>query len=194
MNVKVRMPKLSRRPNVKNGWVRELLLSVVATSISIVLTFGTAYMLEQHQKKSSQRHMAMMIIHDIVESIEQMERVDSLLRRFSDLQLKILEGKYEKDIRFASSSLISCDPSVVHFAETTERIFTSNVDTWSTIGKVSFIDNVSNCYICRRNFMSRVIDSFHQVLKPNGEDDNDVLSFRNCWILMSIFLSLGRVR
>jgi len=176
MNVKVRMPKLSRRPNVKNGWVRELLLSVVATSISIVLTFGTAYMLEQHQKKSSQRHMAMMIIHDIDESIEQMERVDSLLRRFSDLQLKILEGKYEKDIRFASSSLISCDPSVVHFAETTERIFTSNVDTWSTIGKVSFIDNVINCYICRRNFMSRVIDSFHQVLKPNGEDDNDVLS------------------
>lgn len=171
MNVKVRMPKFAKRPNAKNGWARELLLSIVATSISIVLTFGTAYMLEQQQRKSSQRHMAMMIIHDIDESIRQMEHVDSILRRFSDLQLQILEGKYEKDIRSASPSLISCDPSVVHFAETTERIFTSNVDTWSTIGKVNFIDNVSNCYICRRNFIARVIDPFRQALKPNGEDE-----------------------
>jgi len=166
------MPKFTKLPHAKQGWAHELLMSVVATSISIVLTFGTAYLLEQQicctegtayllfqqicctegtaylleqqQKKSSQRHMAMMIIHDIDESIKQMERVDSILRLFSDLQLSIMEGKYEKGISSASVSLISCDPSFVHFAETAERIFTSNVDTWSTIGKVNFIDNVSS--------------------------------------------------
>lgn len=144
MNIKVRMPKFTKLPHAKQGWAHELLMSVVATSISIVLTFGTAYLLEQQQKKSSQRHMAMMIIHDIDERIKQMERVDSILRLFSNLQLSIMEGKYEKDISSASVSLISCDPSFVHFAETAERIFTSNVDTWSTIGKVNFIDNVSS--------------------------------------------------
>jgi len=146
MNVKVRMPKfgISKKPNGQRGWVKELLLTILATSISIVLTFGTAYLIERHQKLAARHQMAMMIIHDIDESIKQMERVDSILRLFSDLQLSIMEGKYEKGISSASVSLISCDPSFVHFAETAERIFTSNVDTWSTIGKVNFIDNVSS--------------------------------------------------
>lgn len=167
MNVKVRMPKLGKKPNVKRNWVKELLLSILATSISIVLTFGTAYLIEHHQKVASQRQMAMMIIHDIDESIRQMEKADSIIRKFSDLQVVILEGKYNRFLNFARVELIQCDPTEVKFAETTERIFTTNVDTWSTIGKVDFIDNVSSCYIDRRDYQTRIIDAFHKQIKPS---------------------------
>ena len=34
------MPKFTKLPHAKQGWAHELLMSVVATSISIVLTFG----------------------------------------------------------------------------------------------------------------------------------------------------------
>ena len=149
MNVKVRMPKLGKKLRTKKYWIKELLMTILATSISIVLTFGSANLVEGRHKKQAQRRMAMMIIHDIDESIKQMEQADSLLRKYHDLQFEVLEGRYSKSLGIASVMLASNDPSYIKFAHTTEHIFTSNVDTWSTIGKVDFIDNVSGCYILR---------------------------------------------
>lgn len=175
MNVKFRMPRLGKKPNVQRGWVKELLMTFLATTISIVLTFGTAMLIEQHQRNKAKRQMAMMIIHDIDESIVQMEEVDSILRRFSALQLNVLEGTYDQPIMFANVALSACDPRKVEFPETAEKIFTSNIDTWSTIGKTDFIDNVTWCYIERRKFKTQVIDEFSSQLIPGGTM-NQVLS------------------
>ena len=147
-------------------------MTIFATTVSIVLTFGTAYYLEYKQKMSSRRQMAMMIIHDIDMSIMQMEKVDSIIKEFADLQLKIVEGKYEGDINSAHLQLAMRDPVEVDFPETTERIFTSNVDTWSTIGKVDFIDNVSHCYLVRSQFKQKIIDAFHKNIHPDDLDVN----------------------
>lgn len=171
MNVKVRMPKFSKKPNVNHSWVKELLLTIVATSISIVLTFGTANLIEDYHKKVTQRRMAMMVIHDIDRSIKQMEKVDSLIRCFRDVQLTIFEGKYSDPLELAWIDLTNNDPDEVKFASTTEHIFTSNVDTWSTIGKVDFIDNVSGCYIIRAMYQKEVIDALHKQIYPNENLD-----------------------
>ena len=146
-------------------------MTILATSISIVLTFGTAYLIEQHQKKKSQHRMALMIIHDIDETIQRMEKVDSIIKAFGDLQLTIFEGKYDSPIELANIELTSMDPDEVKFAETTERIFTTNVDTWSTIGRVDFIDNVSGCYIIRAEYQEEVIDALHKRISPNEKID-----------------------
>lgn len=172
MNVKVRMPKLGKKLRTKKYWIKELLMTILATSISIVLTFGSANLVEGHHKKRAQRKMAMMVIHDIDESIKQMEQVDSLLRKYHDLQFEVLEGRYSKSLGIAGVMLASNDPSYIKFAHTTEHIFTSNVDTWSTIGKVDFIDNVSGCYILREEYETEIIDAFHELVDP--KDDNDI--------------------
>ncbi len=173
MNVKVRMPKLGKKLRTKKYWIKELLMTILATSISIVLTFGSANLVEGHHKKQAQRRMAMMIIHDIDESIKQMEQVDSLLRKYHDLQFEVLEGRYSESLGIASVMLASNDPSYIKFAHTTEHIFTSNVDTWSTIGKVDFIDNVSGCYILREEYKTEVIDAFHELVEP--KDGHEIL-------------------
>jgi hypothetical protein len=173
MNVKVRMPKFGKKMRTKKYWLKELLLTILATSISIVLTFGTANLIDNHHKKVAQRKMAMMVIHDIDETIRQMEQVDSILREFRNLQFEILEGKYTESLEFANIMLSNYDPSYIKFAETTQRIFTSNVDTWSTIGKVDFIDNVSGCYILREEYKTEVIDAFHELVEP--KDDHEIL-------------------
>jgi hypothetical protein len=49
MNVKFKMPKFGR-PLSKGGVMKELLLTTIATTISIVLTFGTAQYFEHRQK------------------------------------------------------------------------------------------------------------------------------------------------
>lgn len=76
MNAKVHIPK-----NLKIGSTMKLfLLSLVATTISIVLTFGTAAWLDGRKKEEDQREMVMMILYDLAGSIEQAEQCDSLLR------------------------------------------------------------------------------------------------------------------
>ena len=167
------MPKLGKKLRTKKYWIKELLMTILATSISIVLTFGSANLVEGHHKKQAQRRMAMMIIHDIDESIKQMEQVDSLLRKYHDLQFEVLEGRYSESLGIASVMLASNDPSYIKFAHTTEHIFTSNVDTWSTIGKVDFIDNVSGCYILREEYKTEVIDAFHELVEP--KDGHEIL-------------------
>ena len=112
-----------------------------------------------------------MIIHDIDETIQRMEKVDSIIKAFGDLQLTIFEGKYDSPIELANIELTSMDPDEVKFAETTERIFTTNVDTWSTIGRVDFIDNVSGCYIIRAEYQEEVIDALHKRISPNEKID-----------------------
>lgn len=182
MNVKVRMPKLGKKLRTKKYWIKELLMTILATSISIVLTFGTANLIESHHKKKAQRKMAMMVIHDIDESIKQMQVVDSLLRGLRDMQFEILEGRYDETLDIAGIMMANYDPSYVKFAETTQRIFTSNVDTWSTIGKVDFIDNVSGCYILREEYQQEIINELHELMKVKDDSDlpkvDDLLAIR----------------
>lgn len=176
------MPKFGKKMRTKKYWLKELLLTILATSISIVLTFGTANLIESHHKKKAQRKMAMMVIHDIDESIKQMQVVDSLLRGLRDMQFEILEGRYDETLDIAGIMMANYDPSYVKFAETTQRIFTSNVDTWSTIGKVDFIDNVSGCYILREEYQQEIINELHELMKVKDDSDlpkvDDLLAIR----------------
>ena len=48
MNVKFKMPKF-RHDLTKKGWLKELLMTFLGTTISIVLTFGTAQLIENWQ-------------------------------------------------------------------------------------------------------------------------------------------------
>ena len=164
--IKVRMPKFTNVARSKGYWVKELLMTILATSVSIVLTFGTAYLIERREKANAQRQMAMMVIHDIDDSINRMEQADSIIREFGKLQLWILEGKYDKPIDSARTDLSLCNPNVVKFSETTEQIFKTSVDTWNTIGNADFIDNVSNCYIDRNDYNQNIIDEFYKKLLP----------------------------
>ena len=64
MNVKFKMPRFGK-DMMKDNMLRELILSTLATSISIIFTFGTAAWLDHRQKVKNRRQTAMMVICDI---------------------------------------------------------------------------------------------------------------------------------
>ena len=53
------------KPKVPNTWGKSFLTSVMGTTISILLTFGTSALVERKTKADVQRQTAMMVIHDI---------------------------------------------------------------------------------------------------------------------------------
>lgn len=156
MNAKFKMPKFGRDLTVK-GWMKELLMTFLGTTISIVLTFGTAQYFEHKQKNADARLLAMMVIHD-------MDNTVGLLRR---LAKEDVDG--EKDARYVLDNLDKLDSLEYNllsrainyimsgvssqqqypFDEASEKVFLSSQDSWKNIDNPAFIDAVQDFYVFR---------------------------------------------
>lgn len=64
MIIKLHTPK-SLRDGSGISSLKQFVLSLIATSISIALTFGTAGVLDHNKKQKEKRQMVMMIMYDL---------------------------------------------------------------------------------------------------------------------------------
>ncbi len=201
MNIKFRMPHIGQKGK-SGSVVRELLLTTIATTISIVLTFGGSAYFEQKKKKSDARLMAMMVIHD-------MENTALLLRQASEQAVQqaepahyVWENFYRLDdigedtLKLALSYIVeeSSEHKQFPLDEASEKIFLSSQETWKNIDNPGFIDAVQHFYVERHQIFN-FINSSPSFRKPiSSEEDFRVLA--NCkdpmhWFRLSL---LDRLR
>ena len=148
--------------------MKQFFLSLIATTISIILTFGTSAVIENRQKEKSKREMVLMIIYDFDKTIEQVQHDDSLLQQASKAQQEVaLHPECFNGQRpcFISAMSIITDN---RFAETTEKIFSSNIETFNTLGNVNFVHEVSAFYNSRRYYQENVLDEFEKEVVGTG--------------------------
>ena len=145
--------------------MKQFLLSLIATTISIILTFGTSLWLENRKTEKEKREIVMMVMHDISHSIDEMENADSLLRAGFDMQVAVA----------ADPDLLEKNPFVFthyipqpEYTETVEHIFSSNIETINTIGSVEFAENVSAIYKLRKDYKKEICDPFIEEMKKEG--------------------------
>lgn len=55
---------------VRNSMMKELFMTFIGATLSIVLTFGTAHYIDLREKKALVRQTAMMVIHDMDNTVE----------------------------------------------------------------------------------------------------------------------------
>ena len=136
--------------------LKQFLLSLFATSVSIALTFGTAAIIDYYAKQKSKREIVMMVTYDMYNSLKSIEKADSMIRQSMDVQLQIAEDTTRFDtLRFRMASILLSDD----YTETTERIFSSSIETINTVGNVLFTENVAKFYQNRRTYKTQVCDS-----------------------------------
>ena len=155
MNVKVKMPKFGK-PWKVNSWSKELLMSVIGTTISIVLTFGTAYLIEQHQRKVEGREIAMMVIHDIDQYAKKFRDNAQDEAKNHDLAMYVLE--HIDNIQSIPLDTIDKVVNYISYVEgnedrideSIEKTFQSNQKSWRSIDAPSFIDEARDFFHNRR--------------------------------------------
>ena len=76
MKKQFKIPKLNFRGSAT---MQQFLLSLLATTIYIVLTFGTSAVIEKREKEAAKREMVMMIIYDFDKTIELVQYADTVL-------------------------------------------------------------------------------------------------------------------
>ena len=60
---------------------KNFLLTLLATTFSIILTFGTSAIIDRRHKEAAKKEMVMMIIYDFDKTIEQVQYADSVFRQ-----------------------------------------------------------------------------------------------------------------
>ena len=155
MNIKLHTPK-SLKMGSGMASLKQFLLSLFATSVSIALTFGTAAIIDYKAKQKSKREIVMMVMYDMYNSLESIQKADSTIQQAMDMQLQIAEDttKFEA-LRYNFAQLIP----KAEYTETTERIFSSSIETINTVGNVLFTENVAEFYQMRKLYKTSVCDS-----------------------------------
>ena len=141
-------------------------MSVVATSVSIALTFGTAAVIDSNKKQKEKREIVMVLMYDMYNSLESIKEADAKIRQSMEIQLQMAEDSTLFDkMRF---QLLSHIPSI-DYTETTERIFSSNIETINTVGNVLFTENVAEFYQKRQLYKTLVSDSiFNEIYRKDS--------------------------
>ena len=155
MNIKLHTPK-SLKMGSGMASMKQFLLSLIATSVSIALTFGTAAIIDYKAKQKSKREIVMMVMYDMYNSLQSIQKADSTIQQAMDMQLQIAEdtSKFET-LRYKFAQLIP----KAEYTETTERIFSSSIETINTVGNVLFTENVAEFYQMRKLYKTSVCDS-----------------------------------
>ena len=131
-------------------------MTFIATTFSIVLTFGTAALIDKRQKEKDKRQMVMYVLYDMNRSLELIEHSDSILRRGLELQISVArDTSLFETVKFFFNRYMPSES----FDKTTAQIFSSNFETLNTLDNVRFVEMISTFYHDRDDYETMVIDS-----------------------------------
>ena len=163
MNIKLHTPKTLKNGSGM-GSMKQFMLSLLATTVSIVLTFGTAAIIDNNKKQKEKREIVMMVMYDMYNSLQSVQRADSMIQESMELQLQI--AKDTSKFNTLKFNMIHKVPRI-EFTETTERIFSTSIETINTVGNVLFTENVAEFYQARKLYKAVICDSINNRMVCN---------------------------
>ena len=101
MNIKLHTPKSLKMGSGMSS-LKQFLLSLFATSVSIALTFGTAAIIDYNAKQKEKREIVMMVMYDMYNTLQWVEKNDSLFHEAMLYQKKLAENpaEYNRDHQY----------------------------------------------------------------------------------------------
>ena len=133
------------------NWWKDFVVAILATTVSIVLTFGTGKLVERSNQKKERKLTALMVMSSIEsfarnldEAAKGWDRMDSvavwLLRLPIDEVARLGDDPFEDAVQEVFQA------PIIRHDNTAETIFSSNIDTWKNLGSFRFVDNVGACF------------------------------------------------
>ena len=146
---------------------KQFLLTLLATTFSIILTFGTSAIIDRRHKAAAKKEMVMMILYDFDKTIEQLENASSAFQKAKRNQQELaFHPEYFDSLRFQFKDALMV--AQMEFSETTENIFSSNIETFNTLGNVSFVHEVSSFYSMRHKYEEDLLVGYKKEMTESG--------------------------
>ena len=141
----------------KIDW-QQFFITVIGTAIGVALTFVVSGILERRNKAQAQRLTAIMVIHDIDNTVNIFQSWKDNEEKGKALLMYALEHKDQKeaipsDTLMNVLNLLVRSKTEYHFDTSKEQIFNSDADTWQNLENMKFIDNVQEFFYERQRFL-----------------------------------------
>ena len=118
---------------------KKFLMSLLATTVSIVLTFGTTAIIDRKKQRAEKREMVLMVMYDMRESLLECEQCQENMDTFCDLQVDVVAHP-EKFSASATNLLVNVP--------------------FLNIGNILFVESVSTFYDFRARYKNDVMEPF----------------------------------
>ena len=147
---KIKSPFKSKILKNIQVWAKES--QFVATTLSIVLTFGTANMLERCQRAEDRKMSALMVMSNIETFSRNVEDMSKRIAKCDSIgawMLSLPKDSLDMIPPQEVAELINQMLVQVNFLthdKSAETIFSSGIETWKNMGYFQFIDNVGLCF------------------------------------------------
>ena len=146
-----------KKKEMKKSWWMQFFISVLGTAIGVGLTFAISHRVENRKKEQAQRLTAMMVIHDIDESVQSLKTLKENTSTLYEAMLFIREHLDQLDVVpddtvYKAISFLTSNDQIFRFDTSKEKIFHSSPETWQNLGSMKFIDNVQSFYFERQAF------------------------------------------
>ena len=139
----------------RGGFWKQFGMLVFGTTVSLVLTFGTAQLIEIKQRAKDRRLTALMVMSNIEAFARQLDSLYAKMDVVDTASTWLISRPVEKLERLPEEQLgkifgIANIRDVITYDKSTENIFSNNIDTWKNLGNFQFIDNVGRCFASMR--------------------------------------------
>jgi len=171
VKTKFKVPFLSK--NVMNsGMLKDLLMTFLGTTLSIILTFGTSHLIDQHKRHEAGRQMAMLVIYDldksigVVSNLLKAEEDGARVTQYALDRLDCLETVPIDTLSRVVAYLTDIETSsFTEFDKSVETIFNNNQDSWNAEENMVFIKKVQAMYQSR-DFLAKSVKNHYYFRKP----------------------------
>ena len=176
MNPKIRI-RVPKWQNITSGsWPKELLMTFIGATLSIVLTFGTAHFVDQRQQRAEGRQTAMMVIHDMEHSAEIFNEYAKQEEQYYNAAHYVM-ANLEKIDSISVDTLVqfmymitSSAGKLYYYEDAGEKVFLNSQDAWRNINNPPFIDAVQAFYQ-ERQVVYDALNSDHFFQRPVTNDE-----------------------
>ena len=147
-------PEVDLSPK-RGGFWKQLGMLVLGTTVSLVLTFGTAQLIEKGQRTKDRRLTALMVMSNIEVFAQQLDSIYAQMDEADTASSWLLDRPEEKLALMPGDQLVAIINTafiqdLITYDKSTENIFSNNIDTWKNLGNFQFIDNVGRCFSTMR--------------------------------------------
>lgn len=136
---------------ILNTFIGQLMLVFVGTTISLILTLGSAFLMEKHKQKQDRQLSAMMVLSNIESFARTLETYGELMASNDSIATWLINKPIEDLELMPETELNSLIDQATSFLfmerdKSAENIFSNNVETWKNVGNMKFIDRVGKCF------------------------------------------------
>ena len=180
-----------RIPKRLRSWIRES--QFLATTLSIILTFGTTGLLEHCQRIKDRKLSAMMVMGNIETFARKVDKMAEGMARRDSISTWMLSLPQDSLDLIPASEMVNVINDVIAGIDflthdkTAESIFSNNIETWKNMEKFEFIDNVGTCFSemnADENYWKEWVEDFEQAVNNVLEHPEEHPGERTCTKLL----------